>query len=775
MMSVRDKELSDTLIVDDEPESSRAVLEAIEDAERAFDPYMAICRTIDRVYSLSTTASSLDVTDQTFALFWSSIEILKPAIYAKPPKPVAQPRFKDAGNVEKTVAEILERAIDSSFERDDIDQVMLHVRDDLALTNRGVAWVMYETDRKGGGQRVCIDHIDRTDFLHEPARKWSEVGWVARRAWLTLTQMKARFKGVPHDVLMQANFCARDSRDDSRDDYGMHDSSSKAGVWEVWHRSDNKVYWVTPGINTILEEGDPHLNLDGFFPCPRPAYGTISRRSLIPVPDYRRYQYHLDQINILTARVYTLLDHIKMKVFIPAGGDVAEAVKTAVNSVEDSIIIPVPGAALTATSTNMFVMLPLQEIAQTIAGLIEARGQLIEDFYQLSGISDIMRGATESDETLGAQRLKSQYGSVRVRDKIDELQRLARDCARIAAEIMADNFTKETFLEISQMDIPSQADIKKQIKEVEDRAKEALKAAAEQIKEAASQQQEAVDPAEIQAQYQQQQQQIIMAADQEISRLSNAVTIESVMKMLRDTHGRHLVIDIETDSTVLTDEMAEKQSRAQFLEAITGASASLQMFLQGGEPGRKLAGGLLKFAMQPFRASREIDALIDDFVDTPLPEEDGEGDAEAMTKLAEAEVMKGQAQIAKVEADSQIRAAELQQKQAQMETDMQEKAARYQLEAQKLEQKSSEMMMKYEELQAKIDNLRADTMKKVAEAGVIVDNQLLDEFKSLADIDLRASDQAMRAEGQARQGMLSERQQELNERSAQGVVVVGEE
>lgn len=773
-MIIDGKELSDSLKVDKEPESSRRILEAIEDAEKAFESYMAICRTVDRVYSLSTTASSLDVTDQTFALFWSSIEILKPAIYAKPPKPVAQPRFKDAGNVEKTVAELLERTIDSSFERDDIDQVMLHVRDDLALTNRGVAWVMYETDRKGGGQRVCIDHIDRTDFLHEPARKWSEVGWVARRAWLTLTQMKARFKSVPHDVLMQANFSARDSRDDSRDDYGMHDSSSKAGVWEVWHRSDNKVYWVTPGINTILEEGDPHLNLDGFFPCPRPAYGTISRRSLIPVPDYRRYQYHLDQINILTARVYTLLDHIKMKVFIPAGGDVAEAVKTAVNSVEDSIIIPVPGAALTATTTNMFVMLPLQEIAQTIAGLIEARGQLIEDFYQLSGISDIMRGATESEETLGAQRLKSQYGSVRVRDKIDELQRLARDCARIAAEIMADNFTKETFLEISQMDIPSQADIKKQIKEVEDRAKEALKAAAEQIKEAASQQQEPVDPAEIQLQYQQQQQQIIMAADQEISRLSNAVTIEAVMKMLRDTHGRHLVIDIETDSTVLTDEMAEKQSRAQFLEAITGASASLQMFLQAREPGRKLAGGLLKFAMQPFRASREIDALIDDFVDTPLPEEDGEGDAEAMTKLAEAEVMKGQAQIAKVEADSQIRAAELQQKQAQMETDMQEKAARYQLEAQKLEQKSNEMMMKYEELQAKIDNLRADTMKKVAEAGVIVDNQLLDEFKSLADIDLRANDQAMRAEGQARQDMLSERQQELNERSAQGVVVVGE-
>src|SRR3546814_1633912 len=79
--------------------------------------------------------------------------------------------------------------------------------------------------------------------------------------------------------------------------------------------------------------------------------------------------------------------------------------------------------------------LPLNELAQAIQGLIEARSQLIQDFYQLSGISDIMRGATEAQETLGAQQLKSQYGSVRVREKSAELQRVAADAVKIAAEI----------------------------------------------------------------------------------------------------------------------------------------------------------------------------------------------------------------------------------------------------------------------------------------------------------------------------------------------------
>src|SRR6185312_6467878 len=99
--------------------------------------------------------------------------------------------------------------------------------------------------------------------------------------------------------------------------------------------------------------------------------------------------------------------------------------------------------------------------------------------YQLSGISDIMRGATEAEETLGAQQLKSQYGSVRVRDKIDELQRVARDVARIVPEIASDKFSQKTLLDMSMMEIPTKATIAKQVAEIEKAAKEELKALGE--------------------------------------------------------------------------------------------------------------------------------------------------------------------------------------------------------------------------------------------------------------------------------------------------------
>ena len=171
------------------------------------------------------------------------------------------------------------------------------------------------------------------------------------------------------------------------------DTAAKCKVWEVWHKADKRVYWVTEGVETFLDESVPFLKLDGFYPCPRPAYGTIKRRSLIPVPDYVRYEQTLEQINDITRRIHGLLDWIRVKGLIPAGGDVSTAVETALNQNDDDVLlIPVPGAALMSGAGQFVQFLPLQEFAATVTGLIEARRELIQNFYELSGISDIMRG-----------------------------------------------------------------------------------------------------------------------------------------------------------------------------------------------------------------------------------------------------------------------------------------------------------------------------------------------------------------------------------------------
>jgi len=798
-MISEDEELepSDTLVVADEPKSSASVLKQLREWEKEYRDWQDICDQIDDVYSrkdYSSTAvertSPGPWEDAELDLFWASYEILKPAVYARAPKPVVSPQFKDRRPVKNKTAELLERTAISAFDRSDIDSVMCEIRDDLIFTNRGVMWLTYETE---DGQKVCFEQLDRRDFRHQPARKWSEVGAVARRAWMTRKDMRKRFSKYSKDAYKNANFTTRRDEDDN----GSNDGSKKASVWEVWHKVDNKVYWVSEGVDVLLDSGEPHLKLKGFFPCPKPAFGTLQRRSLIPVPDYERYAAHFGKINTLTSRIYLLLDKVKMKGLIPAGGDVGDALEELIRADDDQILIAVPSASLQGDMANFVQWMPIDQVATTIQGLITARSQLIDDFYQLSGISDIMRGATEAEETLGAQQLKTQYGSVRVEQKVKELQRIACESVEIAAEIIAEKFTQETLLEMSQMEIPSKADIEKQIKGIEKAAEQELKAlgdqakkAAEEAKSQAQQTGQPPDPQQLQSaqqQFQQAQQQILAKYAPMLNEAKAEVPIEDVMKLLRDDKARGFAFEIEDGSTVLADEQAEKASRNEFMAAFATASQALMPLVQTGPEGAKLAGAMLKFQLAPYRTGRELDSMIDDWIDSlanmPAPSQDN-SDAElaaANNKLAEAEMTKAQAAVESVkakaaldQANSQIKMAELQQKQ-------QESQAKYQHENEKLKLQLADAATKaqqsQEKLQAEIDNLTAQTAKILASIGLDERKQQLSEYTAANNAQQAQVDAALKigAEGRAERGEdRADRQQDFSEQSSDRQMTLAE-
>ena len=61
-----------------------------------------------------------------------------------------------------------------------------------------------------------------------------------------------------------------------------------------------KRIFVAKGAEDVLESKDPQYELTGFFPCPRPAYATLTNEDLIPIPDYKQYidlAEELDQIS----------------------------------------------------------------------------------------------------------------------------------------------------------------------------------------------------------------------------------------------------------------------------------------------------------------------------------------------------------------------------------------------------------------------------------------------------------------------------------------------
>lgn len=644
--------------------ASKPWLEAIADAEKAFQDYQDKCDNIDKLYSDLKSLSSGNA-EREMQIFWANLEVLKPSIYARQPVPICQGRFKNQQKDKELIrhaSEIIERSLLTSFDMEDIHESLKLVRDDLATNARGVLWCRLEEDADGK-QRVCYDHIDRKDFVHEPARKWKEVGWVARKTHLTIDKVKARF---PEADASKMKFVSR------KDDDNQYSAEKTACIYEVWSKAKGAVVWVAEGLDDVLDIMAPFLKLEKFYPCPRPVYGTLQRNTLIPVPDFVYYKDQIEEINEMTARISALAEALRMKGFYAGGNeDLASAIEAALKKTDNNaILIPVPNIAAFGGQgmKDAILWMPVDQVAAVIAQLIQLRKQLIEDVYQITGLSDIMRGSTDANETLGAQQLKSQYGSVRIRERQEEMIRVSLDASRISGEMMAENFSDEELLIYSQYQaVPSGAEVQQQIMQID-----------AQIQQAASNPQ-------MRAQAQanpEQAQQLLQQAQQRKQQLSQTVTFEQVTAFLRDQRIRPFALQIETDSTIQADEDAAKQRTTEFLAALSTSLSQLAPMVQAQPQTADFAGEVIKFAVAPFRAGRQLEAAIDNFVEQmkTMANEPKE-DPAAIKAKADAEAK--QAELQMKQTDAQIRMMEAQGRMAEMQASSQTALQQAQAELQK--------------------------------------------------------------------------------------------
>jgi hypothetical protein len=597
-----------------EPKKAKAWLNLLLESEEAFDDWNSHCDNIDRQYAHMGRLASLS-RDKEFQMFWANAEVIKPSIYAKPPQPVVVPKFKDRRPVYQAASEVAERCATVAFDMTRIDDIMKLIRDDVALIGRGVVWCRYDSGGRGGyydQERVCIEFKNRRDFLHSVSRNWEEVTWVAAASYLTRGQARKRFKKHSGDEYQDAEYKV----DKDSQEIGGADNRERAKFWEIWSKKDNRCLWVAHGCEKILDEDDPHLELCNFFPCPRPAYGTVQRGSLVPVPDVLQYKDQLEELNMLTGRIHALSDALEAKGFYPAGGtEMADAIETAVKiKTPGRILVPISNWAAFGTSKEVIVWMPIDMIATTITGLVQLRKQVIEDIYQIMGLADIMRGATDPNETLGAQQLKSEYGSKRIKDKQQELVRMARDLVEITLDIITDKFDPVTIIEMSQTQLPTTEMVQQKIGEVQKQMQGQQMQLRQLMANPQVQQMAQANPEQAQ-QVAQQAQKSQEAGVQTINQLREKPTINQVLKFLKDNRGKSFVLDIETDSTIMADEQAEKQSRTEFVGMLGGLLPQLAQMIAGEPKTAEFCGELLKFATAPFRAGRSLDGAVDELVE----------------------------------------------------------------------------------------------------------------------------------------------------------------
>jgi len=654
--SVDDQDYNPTV----EPKSAKAWLNLLQESEDAFEQWNDHCDRIDKIYANLERLANM-TRDKEIQMFWANAEVIKPSIYAKPPQPVVVPKFKDRRPVYQAASEIAERCTVVAFDITRIDDLMKLVRDDVALISRGVIWARYESAGRGyyDHEKVCLEFKDRRDFLHSISRNWEEVTWVAGAAYLTRSEARKRFHKTSGNAYQDAEYRVnKESKE-----VGGADNRERAKFWEIWSKKDDRVLWVAKGCEKILDEDDPHLELCNFFPCPKPAYGTVQRGSLIPVPDVLQYRDQLDELNLLTGRIHALSDALEVKGFYPAGGaELGDAIQAAIKAkTPGRLLVPISNWAAFGGSKEVIIWMPIDMIAQTVTGLVALRKQVIEDIYQIMGLSDIMRGATDPQETLGAQQLKTEYGSKRIKDKQQELVRLARDLVEITLDIITDKFSPVTIIEMSQTQLPTQAMVQKKMQEVAQQMQQQEMQmrqlmANPQIQQLAQQNPEKAQEA------MQQMQRTKEAGTQTINQLKEKPTIQQVLKFLKDNRAKSFVLDIETDSTIMADENAEKQRRTEFVSVLGGLLPQLAQMITAEPKAAEFCGELLKFATAPFRAGRSLDGTIDELVEQmkmkssappPNPE------AEKLKLLKDVE-------MAKIEQKKQSDAAELKVKQDEL-------------------------------------------------------------------------------------------------------------
>ncbi len=222
---------------------------------------------------------------------------------------------------------------------------------------------------------------------------------------------------------------------------------------------------------------------------------------------------------------------------------------------------------------------------------------------EITAISDIIRGANDPRETATAAALKGHWGPLRLRDKQKELSRFARDILRIKGEVIAEKFGIETLRKMTGLQLPMAAE--KQAAELQIQQMQVVIQAKAQAAQAAQAQAAGQQPPPPPQPPQ------MPPLPPQVEQMLQSPTWEDVKGLLADNASRQFRIDIETDSTIEPNETQDKAQAVEFIQALGQFFAQIgPIVAQSPETGPMFAE-ILKFAARRFRASRELEAVID--------------------------------------------------------------------------------------------------------------------------------------------------------------------
>jgi len=574
-----------------------------------------------------------------FNILWSNVQTITPAVFARLPRPDVSRRFRDNDPIGRVASTMLERALEYEIEHyGDYASAMKQCVQDRLLGGRGTAWVRYEphivgqqggmgegapddgfqvtedtdeAETEGGIYRedqerieyecAPVDYVYWRDFGLTTARTWEEVTAVWRKVYMERPALVERFGEelggrIPLDTKPETskNFNEK-----------MGEGSREALIYEIWDKSSGQVLWLSKSMGKILDVRDDPLQLENFWPCPKPMFSTLTTDSLIPVPDFVLYQDQARQLDTLADRIDGFIHALKVR-------GVYDAAEPSLGRLftegENNALLPVKNYGAFSEKGGLAGAINLVDIRPIAEGLqmaYQAMDQVKGQIYEIMGIADIQRGQTDPNETLGAQIIKSNNASGRLKTMQHDVVNFATALLQIKAQIICQHFTDDTIVKIS--------------------------------------------------------------GAMQLSPQDQAL-IPQALALLKDEPAKNFRIEVTSDSMIYQDEQQEKADRMEFLSAVSGFLSTALPAAQSTPELTPMLIEMLKFGVTAFKAGKGLEGLIDETADKFRQQAKAmEGQPKPPSPEMQKLQMEMQMDQAKMQAQVQAKQAEM-QAQMQMET-----------------------------------------------------------------------------------------------------------
>jgi hypothetical protein len=609
-----------------------------------------------------------------FNILWSNVQTIQPAIFARLPRPDVSRRFRDNDPIGRVASMMLERALEFEIEHyGDYKSAMNNAVLDRLLGGRGVAWVRYEPhivgeadmsgeDTPDDGLQVSedsdeaetseareienperieyecapVDYVHWRDFGHTIARTWEEVTAVWRRVYMSRPALVERFgEELGYKIPLDTK------PDDLKQSYKSDDGVYEAVIYEVWDKETGKVLWISKSLGKIVDERDDPLGLENFWPCPKPLYATLTTDSLEPIPDFTIYQDQARELDVLCDRIDGLINALKVRGVYDAS---ASELQRLFSEGENNTMIPVSNWMAFAEKQGMkgaIDLVDLTPFATALMSCYQAMDQVKGQIYELMGIADIQRGQSDPNDTLGAQIIKSNNASGRLKTQQHAVVDFATSLLTIKAQIICNHFTDDTLVKISgAMQLSPQ--------------------------------------------------------DQQL--------IPQAIALLRDEASKNFRIEVTSDSMIYQDEQQEKQDRIAFLAAVGQYMQMALPAAQASPELTPMLCEMLKFGVTAFKAGKQLEGIIDETADKLREaQKQSEGQPKPPPVEIQKVQMEQQAEMQKLQMQAQLEQAKMQNQmqleKAKQEYQAQENQLKFQLEEQRnmmdreMEMKVAQMKM----------------------------------------------------------------------------------